>query len=180
MLWISVALIGGIASAAATSRLLEPIPVGDAVAPDPRTTEEAVVQVYGADVRGFRGFFAIHTWVATKARDAETYTIYQVIGWHLRRHGTVLSITEGRPDRPWFRSPPKLLFERRGGDAAELVSAIHEAALSYPHQNEYTMWPGPNSNSFTAWIGLRVPELGLQLPAKAIGKSWMQNNLPDS
>ena len=74
----------------------------------------------------------------------------------------------------------KLLFERRGGDAAELVSAIHEAALSYPHQNECTMWPGPNSNSFTAWIGLRVPELGLQLPAKAIGKSWMQNNLPDS
>ena len=33
------------------------------------------------------------------------------------------------------------------------------------------MWPGPNSNSFTAWIALEVPELGLNLPAKAIGKS---------
>ena len=38
------------------------------------------------------------------------------------------------------------------------------------------MWPGPNSNSFTAWIALEVPELGLRLPAKAIGQSWMQQN----
>ena len=180
MLWISLALIGAFGGGALTSRLLEPVPVGEAVAPDPRTAKEAIVQVYGADVWGFRGLFAIHTWVATKASHAETYTIYQVIGWHLGRRGTVLSITEGRPDRPWFRSPPKLLFERRGGDAEQLVSAIHNAALSYPHQQEYTMWPGPNSNSFTAWIALRVPELGLSLPAKAIGKSWMHSNLPDA
>ena len=180
MLWISLALVGVIGGVVVTSRLLEPVPIGAAVAPDPTTTVEPVVQVYGADVWGFRGFFAIHTWVATKAEAADDYTIYQVIGWHLRRRGTVLSITEGRPDRPWFRSPPMLLFERRGEGTGTLVAAIHEAAVSYPHQQEYTMWPGPNSNSFTEWIALRVPELGLRLPAKAIGKSWMQSNLPDS
>ncbi len=32
---------------------------------------------------------------------------------------------------------------------------------------------GPNSNPFTAWIGLEVPGLNLDLPAKAIGQSWM-------
>jgi hypothetical protein len=41
------------------------------------------------------------------------------------------------------------------------------------------MWPGPNSNSFTAWIGLEVPGLDLDLPAKAIGKSWMADAYPE-
>jgi hypothetical protein len=40
------------------------------------------------------------------------------------------------------------------------------------------MWPGPNSNSFTAWIGLEVPGLNLDLPVKAIGQSWMQSEHP--
>jgi hypothetical protein len=165
-----------IAGLIATAALLKPTSIGPAVAPNPATTPEAVIQVYGADVWGVRGHFAIHTWVATKAEDAETYNIYQVIGWHLRRHGTVLSITQGLPDRPWFRSPPILLFEKRGDGAERLAHAIHQAALDYPHEAEYTMWPGPNSNSFTEWIALQVPELGLKLPTKAIGKSWMQGN----
>lgn len=176
MIWLFVLITTSIGAVATTSRLMKPEPFGAAVAPDPATTSEAVIQVYGADVWGFRGYFAMHTWVATKAKDADDYQIYQVIGWHLRRHGTVLSITEGRPDRPWFRSPPVLLYERQGDGAADLVTAVHRAALDYPYQAEYTMWPGPNSNSFTAWIALRVPELALELPAKAIGKSWMQSN----
>ncbi len=28
------------------------------------------------------------------------------------------------------------------------------------------------------WMGLEVPELGLELPAKAIGKSWMVDAYP--
>jgi hypothetical protein len=39
------------------------------------------------------------------------------------------------------------------------------------------MWPGPNSNSFTQWVASRLPELGLELPAKAIGKNWMLDHL---
>ncbi|MCZ6641485.1 MAG: DUF3750 domain-containing protein, partial [Gammaproteobacteria bacterium] len=65
-----------------------------------------------------------------------------------------------------------------GQSAEALVERIHAAALSYPYADEYSMWPGPNSNSFTAWIGLEVPELGLSLPAKAIGKSWMTDEYP--
>ena len=36
------------------------------MAPDPSVTKEAVLQVYGADTWGWRGWFAIHTWIATK------------------------------------------------------------------------------------------------------------------
>ena len=164
------------ASLALASWALEPTPYGAAVAPDPDNHSEPVIQVYGANVWGLRGRFAIHTWIATKPRNASTYTIYQVIGWRLRRAGTVLSISEGDPARPWFGSEPILLHELRGPEADGLINRVGAAAKSYPFWGEYTMWPGPNSNSFIAWVALEVPELGLKLPAKAIGQSWMQQN----
>jgi len=165
-----------VASLWATSLALEPTPFGTATAPDPTHHSGAVIQVYGADVWGFRGHFAIHTWVATKAQDADAYRIYQVIGWRQRRGRPVLSISEGQPDKPWFGSPAILLHEKRGVEAAALVEEVEQAVQNYPYPDEYKMWPGPNSNSFVAWIALEVPELGLELPAKAIGQSWMVRN----
>jgi len=165
-----------VASLVLTSWALEPTPAGEAVAPDPDEHTEAIIQVYGANVWGMRGKFAIHTWIAIKAEGASTYTIYQVIGWRLRRAGTVVSVSEGDPATPWFGSEPILLHELRGAAAAALVDRVAAAAKRYPFPTEYTMWPGPNSNSFTAWVALEVPELGLELPAKAIGQSWMQQN----
>jgi hypothetical protein len=35
------------------------------------------------------------------------------------------------------------------------------------------MWPGPNSNTFTAWVGRAVPELAMDLPPTAIGKDYL-------
>ena len=164
------------ASLWATSVALEPEPFREGGAPDPATVSDPIVQVYGADVWGFRGKFAIHTWVATKSENADTYTIYQVIGWRQRRGQPVLSISDGDPDRPWFGSPAVLLHEIRGTDASTLIEKIQGAVADYPFADEYKMWPGPNSNSFVAWIGLEVPELGLDLPAKAIGQGWMESN----
>lgn len=172
--FVFMALTG--ASLWATSLALEPTPFGTAKAPDPASYSDAVVRVYGADVWGFRGHFAIHTWVATKARDADTYQIYQVIGWRQRRGRPVLSVSEGQPDKPWFGSPAILLHEKRGIEAESLVAQVEKAVRRYPYPDEYRMWPGPNSNSFVAWIALEVPELGLELPAKAIGQSWMAQN----
>ena len=163
----------GFAALTTVSWALQPRSVGMAVAPDPGAHADAVIQVYGADVWGVRGRFAIHTWIVTKAAGADRYRRYQVIGWRLRRGLPVVSISEGNPDGDWFGSAPVLLLDRRGAAAEPLIDAIHQAALAYPHADEYVMWPGPNSNSFTAWIGLEVPDLGLELPAKAIGKSWM-------
>jgi hypothetical protein len=173
-----VTLSLGAIGLAALSRALELKPVGVAVAPRADEHPEAVVQVYGADVWGVRGRFAIHTWIVTKPANADRYTRYQVIGWRLGRGMSVVSITNDRPDGDWFGSAPVLLFDRRGAEAERLVESIHRAALSYPFANEYVMWPGPNSNSFTAWIALEVPALGLELPAKALGKSWMIEKYP--
>ena len=157
---------------------LEPRGVGPAAAPDPVAHPESVIQVYGADVWGIRGRFAIHTWIAVKARNAEQYTKYQVLGWRQRRGLPVVSISNGDPDGDWFGAEPVLLLDHRGAKAEQLIESVHQAVRSYPFAQEYVMYPGPNSNSFIAWIGLEVPELGLDLPVKAIGQSWMIDAYP--
>ena len=164
VVWLALAL---------TSRFLEPTAIGPSAAPDPATHPDALVRVYAANVWGIRGRFAVHSWIATKALGAQHYNIYQVIGWQLRRTGSARSITQGRPDRPWFGSPPILLHEVVGKAAEPLIGDIQSAAQSYPYPAEYKMLPGPNSNSFIQWILLEVPQIGFSLPTKAIGKGWM-------
>src|SRR5260221_5976608 len=54
------------------------------------------------------------------------------------------------------------------------------AANAYPSAAEYGLWPGPNSNTFTAWLTRTVPELEVDLPATAIGKDYLRDKLIDS
>ena len=145
---------------------------------EPTKTSAASIRVYGANVRGLRGYFAIHTWIATRSAVEEHYQIHQVIGWRLRRTGTALTYHEGDPDRPWFGNDAILLHELTGADAETAIPGVRAAIKSYPFAKNYRMFPGPNSNSFTEWVAQEVPELGLQLPVKAIGRLWMRNYYP--
>lgn len=145
-------------------------PVG--LAPDPATTPEPVVQVYAARTWGARGAFAVHTWIAVKPANAATWTVYEVIGWKMRWSGSALSVSERAPDARWYGNAPELLAERRGEGVAALIERIDHAARAYPYARDYTTWPGPNSNTFTAWISRAVPELKLDLPPTAIGKDY--------
>src|SRR6185503_10873490 len=125
-------------------------PVGSA--PDPSMTREAVVQVYAARAFGWRGLFGVHTWVAAKPEGASAYTVYEVIGWRARWNDSVVAIHERAPDARWYGAVPELLADKRGEAAQALIPRIEAAARAYPWKGEYTIWPGPNSNTFTAWI----------------------------
>jgi uncharacterized protein YceK len=142
------------------------------MAPNPAQTREAVLQVYGAPTWGWRGWFAIHTWIAVKPSDNESYTVYEVIGWRQRRGLPVVRIEQDLPDRYWYGERPRLLKEFRGEGVDRLIREVDRAAKSYPWPYTYTAFPGPNSNTFTAWIAHQVPELGLDLPFSAIGSGY--------
>lgn len=146
-------------------------PVG--IAPDPATNSEAIIQVYGARAFGWRGYFGIHTWIAVKPTGAKSYTIYEVIGWLRRSQRSVLAVYENAPDRRWYGNMPDILADIRGDGVDALIEKIDQAANRYPYMNDYTMWPGPNSNTFTAWVSRAVPELRLDLPPTAIGKDYL-------
>jgi hypothetical protein len=145
------------------------------IAPPAENTPEAVVQVYTARALNWRGIFAVHSWVATKPENAETYTVHQVIGWRIYRDLPAMVSAPGTPDGRWFGNEPSVIAELRGQAAARAIPKIIEAVANYPYPNEYTVWPGPNSNTFVAYIGKQVPELRMDLPSTAIGKDYPIN-----
>ena len=143
------------------------------LAPDPAETPEAVVQVYGARAFSWRGAFAVHTWIAVKAENAGSFTTHEVLGWRARRGIPVIATSTGRPDREWYGQPPELYVDIRGPEATALIPQIEAAIRSYPYADTYSIWPGPNSNSFTAHVARLAPDLRLDLPPTAIGKDYL-------
>ena len=143
----------------------------------PANEGQAVIQVYAAAVWGWRGWFADHTWFATKEKNADQYTVLEVIGWRARRGLPVVRIAKDIPDRHWFGQRPRLLLDIRGQRAEHLIPKIHQAAANYPYPDQYAML-GPNSNTFTAWIAQQVSTLNLSLSMRAIGKNFHTHNTP--
>lgn len=144
------------------------------LAPDPAMVHEAMVQVYGARTVRWRGAFGIHPWIAVKRSGASEWTTFQMVGWRSLRGGDgVVESSTDAPDRRWYGAQPMLLTQRRGPGVDALIDRIEEAVRSYPWSRSYRLWPGPNSNTFVAWIARQVPELDLDLPATAIGKDYL-------
>jgi hypothetical protein len=145
------------------------------LAPSVETTPEAVVQVYAARALNWRGIFGVHTWIATKPENAKEYTVHHVIGWRWYRNLPVVVSAPGIPDGRWFGNLPTLIGELRGEAAEHAIPKIVDAVATYPYPNNYNVWPGPNSNTFVAYVGRQVPELKLDLPVTAIGKDYPIN-----
>lgn len=143
------------------------------IAPDPAEVREAVIQVYGARAYNWRGYFGIHTWVAVKRTGAARFTVYEVMGWRAYRGGDAVAISSRAPDGRWFGAAPTILADVRGEGVDALIDKVDAAARSYPYNESYTVWPGPNSNTFTAHVARAVPELRLDLPPTAIGKDYI-------
>ena len=142
------------------------------LAPDPAVTHEAVLQVYAAKAWSWRGWFAVHTWIAAKRTGEPFYTVYDVVGWRGYRGQPVLKIARDLPDRHWFGATPEILKSLRGAGIDALIDAVDEAARAYPWKTTYKAFPGPNSNTFTAWIARQVPQMELNLPWSAIGSGY--------
>ncbi|WP_035692280.1 DUF3750 domain-containing protein [Azospirillum halopraeferens] len=147
------------------------------LAPDPAVTPDAVVQVYAARALSWRGAFGVHPWIAVKPEGAADYTVYEVIGWRAYRGLPAVAVSNRPPDGRWFGAEPAVLAELRGEAAARAIPRIEAAAGSYPYAGEYRVWPGPNSNTFIAWVARAVPELRLDLPPTALGKDYLGSRL---
>lgn len=144
-------------------------------APDPITFPDAVVQVYAARTWGWRGVFAVHTWIAVKRQGDLRYTRFEVIGWRSYYGRPPLKISHCRPDARWFSNRPDLLADIRGEAAAELIPQIEAAVAAYLFGDSYRTWPGPNSNTFTAFVTRRVAGLEVDFPVTAVGKDYLVN-----
>ncbi len=143
-------------------------------APEPGSFEAPIVQVYAARTWGGKGRLAVHTWIVTKTRNADFYRRHEIVGWQMRWSENALRSSRwyGGSRPAWYGNAATLLVEHRGEAVGEMIERIETAIDNYPYKGEYRLWPGPNSNTFTAYLGKAVPELNLDLPSTAIGKDY--------
>jgi hypothetical protein len=144
-----------------TSAGILPAPADD---PGPR------VYVFAARTGGWRSIFAVHTWIVVKPAGAQAYTRYDVTGFGRRP----IRVNGYVPDSYWIGNRPELIADIGGERAAAAIPKIEHAITSYAFAGEgdYRMWPGPNSNTFTATVLRVAPELEVAMPPEAIGKDF--------
>ena len=134
----------------------------------------AVLQFYVARSARWRGVVAVHSWVTYKKAGSDTYHRYEVIGWKRSsaKDGYLVHSID-RPDHYYYGYRPQLLYQVTDNLAERGIEEIERALKSYPYRNQYRSWPGPNSNTFTAYLARNSESIRLELPVTAIGKDYM-------
>ncbi|MBI1205054.1 MAG: DUF3750 domain-containing protein [Rhodopseudomonas sp.] len=117
----------------------------------------------------WKGIFSVHSWIVFKPAGAQRWTRYDVVGW-----GQPVRANGWPPDGRWYGNKPHAIADVSGDEAARLIPKVEAAVRDYGYNRagDYRIWPGPNSNSFTAAILRAVPELRVALPANAIGRDF--------
>ncbi len=140
------------------------------VLPAAAEEDDAVIHLMAARTGRWKGGFSVHSWIVTKAEAAERYTRYDVVGW-----GNPVRENAFAPDGRWYSNEPRVVATIRGDKAQSLIPKIRRAIANYPHSDNggYSVWPGPNSNSFVAYVLNQVPELGVAPPASAVGRNYL-------
>jgi Protein of unknown function (DUF3750) len=129
----------------------------------------ARVIVFTATTGAWKSIFAVHSWIVLKPANAREWTRYDVVGW-----GEPVRVNNWPADGLWYGNKPVAIADISGAEAEALIPKIDAAVAHYrfDHAGDYRVWPGPNSNSFTAAILRAVPELGVALPPNAVGRDY--------
>jgi hypothetical protein len=137
--------------------------------PAARDYRPARVIVFTGKAGAWKGVFAVHSWVVIKRAGAADWTRYDVVGW-----GSPVRLNNWPADGRWYGNAPVALADVSGAQADLIIPKIEAAVrdYNYAHAGDYRIWPGPNSNSFTAAVLRAVPELGVTLPPNAVGRDF--------
>jgi hypothetical protein len=113
------------------------------------------------------GLIAVHYWfVVFDGGRAERWEVWQTKNAGGRSVGHVHCDLKG-PDEGVGGGPACTAMTWSGEDARSLIEVLR-ASATYPYCSLYRYWPGPNSNTFAAWV-LREAGIAFPLARKAIG-----------
>ncbi|MDD9910798.1 MAG: DUF3750 domain-containing protein [Ahrensia sp.] len=131
--------------------------------------DEAAVYVMSARTGGLKGAFASHSWLVIKTPGVARYDRYEVVGW-----GTPVRKNAYDADARWYSNNPRIEQQITGDAARRLIPQIEQAVASYRWRNpgDYTIWPGPNSNTFVASVIRAVPDFRAETPSTAVGRDY--------
>lgn len=133
----------------------------------------AMVRIFAARTGRWKGIFAVHTWIVIKDKDGQSYQRFDKVGW-----GQPVRVNNWPPDGRWYSNTYETIFAADGPGAEKLIPAIRAAVRAYPYNRygSYKVWPGPNSNTFTACVIAATPGLRAVLPPTAVGKDYPCGN----
>jgi hypothetical protein len=66
--------------------------------------------------------------------------------------------------------PSRVVCEWRGKEA-QAIDAVLQQAAHYPYCSRYFLWPGPNSNTFVAWV-LKTAGINHRLGWRGLGRHF--------
>lgn len=173
---ICVYLVPGLAAAALWATKERPANWREArwtsshMLPDPASDPTARVTIFAATTGGFKGAFAVHSWIVVKRPAGSHYDRYDVVGW-----GQPVRKNAYEPDGYWYSNAPERVWEVSGARAEAIIPKVEAAISAYPQNRRgaYRLWPGPNSNSFVAHILRQVPDIDAVLPPNAVGRDYL-------
>lgn len=139
------------------------------ILPDATDDAEAVIHIMAARTGGYKGIVSVHSWLVLKKPRARDYDRYDVVGW-----GRPVRHNAYAPDGRWYSNVPQIVHTVRGKAAERAIPKLEAAIKSYrwSDRGDYTIWPGPNSNTFVASVLAAVPEIGGRVPPTAVGRDY--------
>ena len=131
-----------------------------------------IVQLRCASLPYFFGWFADHYWFVVFEDDSRACHRWEV--WQTKNAGGssvgYVHCDLKPPDADVGGGPARIVAEWRDAAAGTLRDVL-ERPEEYPHCQRYHYWPGPNSNTFAAWV-LRRAGIDYPLDGRAIGCTY--------
>jgi hypothetical protein len=132
-----------------------------------------IVQLRYATLPFPLGFLAVHYWFTVLDPASGRWQRWEV--WQSKDAGGLsfghLHCDLKAHDSGVGGGPCRVDAEWSGADAARIAEILKSTHQEYPWRDRYLPWPGPNSNTFVAWV-LRLAGIEHPLHWKAIGKHF--------
>lgn len=132
-----------------------------------------VVQLWHATLPSALRWVAVHCWFT-----AFDPAVGQWRRWEVWQNADAGGTSWGHvhrdlmsPYRPVGGGPAVRQAEWQGEEAERLL-AVLEGSPEYPHRARYHYWPGPNSNTYAAWV-LRQAAVSHDFDPRAVGKDYL-------
>jgi hypothetical protein len=137
--------------------------------PPAAAAPEASLHILAARTGGLKGIVSVHSWIVIKRAGTRAYERYDVVGW-----GQPVRRDHRPADGRWYSNEPVVVYGATGEAAERLIRKVETAIQAYPWQapGSYRSWPGPNSNTFVAWVLAQVPEIPARMPPTAVGRDF--------
>ena len=118
----------------------------------------------------WKGIFAEHMSIVMKLAGETSWSRFDVVGW-----GMPVRENAYPADAYWYGNTPSVIYELEGEAAERLIPAIKSTIRNYPYSasGSYFIWPGPNSNTFVAWVVRHTDGFAAELSPVAVGKDYL-------